>query len=541
MKKFITANDITALGRQGKTEYVLGPDDRLTDLARETAKRRGIRLVHENARQPAAPPAQAESPAPRPVPASLFQAPPAPPQASAPLAVRPAVSARPRYDLVVENGTVILPEAGRLAVNICIKDGRIAALTTESASAVSKVDAAGLYVLPGIVDPHTHLGLFAPLEEELETETRSALLGGVTTIGTFFNRPDSYLPLIELLEKQVPIRSRVDIFPHLTLREEAQLAELPHYCARGMNSFKVYMCGIPGLFPHQEDGFIVRCMQKLAALPADPLLCVHAENASIVEYTEASMELLSMDTLEAFAESHPNLSESEAVVRTAHLSKELGFRTYIVHTSCRESIEALRSARHDKLFVETTSPYLSLDTGSDVGAYGKMLPPFRSPKDRQALWDGIREGIIDTIGTDNTTITSAEKQVAGGMAKAIAGYPALATHLVSVLNEGFFRQEIPLEKLVPLMTKNPAEIFGIYPQKGTLLPGSDADLVLVDMNVSRTADPARLMSRSDFSLFQGKTLRGWPCGTIKGGRVAAWDGRLTDDVPSGRILKHGML
>ena len=128
-----------------------------------------------------------------------------------------------------------------------------------------------------------------------------------------------------------------------------------------------------------------------------------------------------------------------------------------------------------------------------------------------------------------------------GMAKAGAGYPALATHLVSVLNEGFFRQEIPLEKLVPLMTRNPAKIFGIYPQKGTLLPGSDADLVLVDMNESRTADPAGLMSRSDFSLFQGKTLRAWPRGTIKGGRIAAWDGKLTDDIPSGRLLKHGML
>lgn len=567
MKKFITANDITALGRQGKTEYVMGPDDQLTDLARETARRRGIRLVRaENVRpplplpekapagsaaasskapplsppRPYVPPAQAGTPGVRQaVSASWSRAQSAP--APVPPAVRPEVSVLPRYDMMIENGTVILPEAGRLAVNLCIKDGRVAALTTESASAVSRVDASGLYVLPGIVDPHTHLGLFAPLEEELETETRSALLGGVTTIGTFFNWPDSYLPLLDFLERQVPDRSRVDIFPHLTLREEAQLAELPHYCARGMNSYKVYMCGIPGLFPHQEDGFIVRCMQKLAALPADPILCVHAENTSIVEYAQTAAASLPMDTLEAFAKSHPNLSESEAVVRTAHLSKELGFRTYIVHTSCRESIEALRAARHDKLFVETTSPYLSLDTESDVGAYGKMLPPFRSPGDRKALWDGIREGIIDTIGTDNTTITSAEKQVMDGMAKAGAGYPALATHLVSVLNEGFFRQEIPLEKLVPLMTRNPAKIFGIYPQKGTLLPGSDADLVLVDMNESRTADPAGLMSRSDFSLFQGKTLRAWPRGTIKGGRIAAWDGKLTDDIPSGRLLKHGML
>lgn len=316
----------------------------------------------------------------------------------------PVVSVTPRYDMPVENGTVLLPEAGRLFVNICIQGGeKTAALTTEPVSAASKIDASGLYVFPGIIDPHTHLGLFAPLETELETETRSAVLGGVTTIGTFFNRPDSYLPLIRLLEEKVPDLSHVDIFPHLTLREEAQLTGLPHYCAKGITSFKVYMCGIPGLFPHQEDGFIVRCMRKLSELPADPIL-----------------------------------SESEAVVRTSHLSKELGFRTYLVHTSCLESMEALQSVKHEKLFVETTSPYLSLDTESGTGVYGKMLPPFRTPKDRQTLWDGIRTGIIDTIGTDSTTITCEEKQIAGGMASAVAGYPALGTHLVSVLNEGFF-------------------------------------------------------------------------------------------------------
>ena len=533
MKKFITASDVAALARKGKTEYVIGPDHRLTDLARETAQKHGNRLIREtvsSAAQPAFPPRILSAPPVKAQPAPM-QTPAGPP---------PVVSVTSRYDMVVENGTVLLPEAGRLPVNLCIRDGKIAALTTEPVSASSRIDASGLYVLPGIVDPHTHLGLFAPLETELETETRSALLGGVTTIGTFFNRPDSYLSLIDFLEEQVPNLSHTDIFPHLTLREEAQLAELPLYSARGMNSYKVYMCGIPGLFPHQEDGFIVRCMEKLSRLPADPILCVHAENASIVEYAEASLAA-PPDTLKAFAGSHPNLSEGEAVVRTAYLSKALGFRTYLVHTSCRESMEALRTAKHEKLFVETTSPYLSLDTESDVGVYGKMLPPFRAPKDRKALWDGIRTGIIDTIGTDNTTITCEEKQVAGGMASALAGYPALGTHLVSVLNEGFFRQEIPLEKLIPLMTMNPAKIFGIYPRKGTLLPGSDADVVLVDMNLCRTAEPAGLQSRSDFSLFQGKTLRAWPLVTIKGGRIAARDGRLADDSPSGRVLKHGML
>ena len=173
-----------------------------------------------------------------------------------------------------------------------------------------------------------------------------------------------------------------------------------------------------------------------------------------------------------------------------------------------------------------------------MGAYGKMLPPFREPESRLALWQGIREGLIDTIGTDNVTMTAMEKKFGQGMDGADAGYPALGTHLASVLDEGFFRQEIPLEKLIPMMTMNPAKIFGVYPRKGTLLPGADADIVIVDMEQERRVNPKELLSRSDFSLFQGKTLRGWPVFTIKSGRVVAANGRLVDDTSRGSILQH---
>jgi dihydropyrimidinase len=226
------------------------------------------------------------------------------------------------------------------------------------------------------------------------------------------------------------------------------------------------------------------------------------------------------------------------VQRTAYFSGEIGVRAYVVHSSTRQAMEALAKLKHPGLYVETTSPYLALDTGSDIGAYGKMLPPIREEASRQALWDGIRTGLIDTIGTDNTVMTSQEKNIRGGMQGAGAGYPTLGTHLVSVLDEGIFRQEVMLDKLVPLMTMNPAKIFGVYPRKGTIMPGSDADVVLVDLNSERIVRPSDLLSRSDFSLFQGKKLRAWPKMTIKGGRVVAKDGRLTDDTVRGRVLEH---
>ena len=537
MRRFVTSDDLQALLRAGETELVLEEGDQMTDLARETARRRGIQvLTREEARRRGQEQAQRQ-PAPPPEPRVEYIVKEVPVYRDRPAA--PAKAPEPPFDLVIKNGVAVLPEMGCVRMNVCIRGGKIAALTTREPGGRQVIDAEGLHILPGIIDPHTHMGLYAPLEEELESESRSAILGGVTTIGTFFNFTGSYLPVMDRVERAVAERSRVDMIPHYTLREELQLDELGQYAARGMNSFKVYMCGVPGLFPHQEDGFIVRAMQRLGQLPTRPVLCVHAENTSIVDFATEELKDLTTETLEQWAQSHPNLAEGEAVIRSAYFSQKLGVRTYIVHASCKESMEALRRIKHDKLFVETTSPYLTLDTASDIGVLGKMLPPFREPASRQALWDGIRSGIINTIGTDNVTMTLAEKKALDGMEGAEPGYPALGTHLVCVLSEGLFRQEVPLEKLTALMTMNPAKIFGVYPQKGTIMPGSDADLVLVDLNSVKTVQPQKLMSRSDFSLFQGRQLRGWPCATIKGGHIVAWQGELVDDVYRGQVLRHG--
>lgn len=534
MSRFYTSADIQALLRDGKSELVMHEGDKLTDIAREMLKQRRIPIVTGEVRP------EAPAPAGRAEPAPAWKTEPAPRVLPSKAAAERPADGKAAYDLVIAGGTCVVPEMGRIQANVCIRDGKVAALTTDLPAAQQVIDATGLYVLPGIVDPHTHIGLFVPFEEELETESRSAILGGVTTIGTYFNQVGSYLPLMDQIERSVAGLSRVDMIPHFTLRDETQLQELPLYSQRGMNSYKVYMCGVPGLFPHQEDGFIIRAMERMKGLPpwANPILSVHCENTSICDYATADMEREQLQTLEDWNRTHPNLAEGEAVLRSAYFAKKMGVRTYVVHSSTKEAMEALQTAKHPNLFVETTSPYLTLDTDSDIGAYGKMLPPIREPASRQALWDSVRSGVIDTIGTDNTVMTTEEKKVAAGMRGAGAGYPTLGTHLASVLTEGVFRQEVPLETLVPLLTMNPARIFGVYPRKGTIMPGSDADLVLVDLSSSKTVDPAALLSRSDFSLFQGKTLRAWPRATIKGGRIVAWDGRLTDDGGRGCVLKH---
>ena len=292
MRKIITSDDVMKILGTGNKNLVLGEEDLLTDIAREVVKRKGIQILLESQKEK-----EKEN---RNLTKAGQEKQPVP---EAKRKDKPKKAAF--YDLVIKNGTVILPEAGKIQVNVAVKDGKIGALTTQQVEAVEEIDAQGLYVIPGIIDPHTHLGLSAPLEVELETESRSAVLGGVTTAGSFYNHTGSYLPTLDNLEEKTAEYSRIDLIPHLTLRDDIQLGEVEEYAGRGVQSYKMYMCGIPGMFPHQEDGFILKAMERLAKLPRKPVVCIHGENTSIVDYSEAEERLQENTTLKEWGETHP--------------------------------------------------------------------------------------------------------------------------------------------------------------------------------------------------------------------------------------------
>jgi dihydroorotase-like cyclic amidohydrolase len=239
-----------------------------------------------------------------------------------------------------------------------------------------------------------------------------------------------------------------------------------------------------------------------------------------------------------WADTHPDIAEAEAVHRAAFLASQAGCRLYIVHLSSRAGLEAAREERADrrKLHVETTSPYLSLTKHDPNGLLAKMSPPVRAQEDVDALWDGLRAGIIDCVGTDNTSRDRATKNPAGGLWGARPGYPVLGTHLAALLHEGYHRRGVPLEILAARACAAPARVFGLYPQKGTLAVGSDADLAVIDLDLEREVRPASLHSFSDFSPFEGRTLKGWATAVIKGGRLAYRDGEVLAAPGTGRYL-----
>jgi dihydropyrimidinase len=281
------------------------------------------------------------------------------------------------------------------------------------------------------------------------------------------------------------------------------------------------MCGIPGLIPEVEDDFLLDLMEKVASLGPDALLNIHAENYRIVQRaTEKAKKAEPLSaSLAQWERSHPALAEAEAIQRAAFLSKETGARIYFVHVSSRKGIQVAKNFKqgNKNLFFETTSPYLTLDIEQDLDFLYKMVPPIRSREDQKALWDGLAEDTVDTIGSDHTPMSLGQKKTSANLWDIPPGYPAVGTHLPSLLDRAK-KADFPLTKLVEKMTASPAKIFGLYPAKGTLLPGSDADLVIIDPSLKKEATPQTAASRSDYCLHQGKTLRGWPVAVIKSGQ-----------------------
>ncbi len=444
--------------------------------------------------------------------------------------------------LLVQNCRAVIPQKGVFLCDIRIENGIIHSLGTGlSQDGCTVVDADHGYVVPGIIDPHVHIGIFSSFEEEVISETRSALMNGVTTVGSYFAGKDPYIPQMDQCIRTISNTSYADVFLHLPIFTYEQLEELPLLYKRyGITSFKAYMAGIPGLIPSLDEGFILDLMEAVAALGEKAVLNIHAENYHIVEWAAEKMRSRKSDirNLADWEQSHPGYAESEAVQRALFLAERSGARIYFVHISARESADILRQAVRSgrKFFAETTSPYLTLNTET-AGNEALMIPPVRSKADQDVLWQALDEGLIQTIGTDHTPVTRDVKKSGGNLWDAMPGYPGVGTHLPTLLHEAKQRG-FPLSKLIEAMTIAPARIFGLYPKKGTIMPGSDADLVILDEEKIRAITPQQAGSRSDFTLHQDREVSGWPVRVIKAGQVITPE-HSRDLVPrTGRYLSR---
>lgn len=443
-----------------------------------------------------------------------------------------------RYDLVVRGGTLVIPGVGLVRSDVGVTGDKIAALGDDLGPAEDVYDARGKTVLPGIFDPHTHIGNQLSYDEEAETETRAAVLGGVTTIGIFLRSlEESYTLHLPAFRRAMDKLSYVDSVFHPQIFTEEQIGEIPLYAAEfGIRSFKFYMSGMPGIVKSIPDDVLLEGFRAVAGLGSDAIACVHCETGALIDQARRELQKKKDGTLADWEFAHPADAEALAIQTALYLAKMAGAHLYVVHLSSRQGLEVVRNARRQGLrfTVETTTPYLGIASDDPNGFLVKMVPPVRTRDHHDALWQGVVEGTINTIGTDNTSRNRATKNPGGGLHDSRPGLPALGTHLPALLHYGRLRG-VPLELLVDRATRGPAQVYGIYPQKGTIAIGSDADLAVVDLDLERTVRAEDLQGMSDFSPFEGKTLRGWPVATIKAGRIVARDGRIVGQ-RNGRYL-----
>lgn len=450
-----------------------------------------------------------------------------------------------RLDCIIKNGKMVIPHEGLREGCLGIKDEKIMVISKNLDFMTSKevVDAKGKYVFPGIIEPHVHFGLGSKLDEDFLTETRSAATGGVSTVITYFRQIEPYEKNFGEIRKLGEERSYIDFAIHLGISSEEHVHNIPKYIDDfGVTSFK-FLMAYKG-----EDAKKMGAAEMTDGLLYDALLilkefkgvlpCIHAENIELIWSIRKRIVDQGRSDPAAWSDSRPDFTESEYVRRALFLAELTDCPIYICHLSSKRGLDEIRSFRqhYSKVFVETCPPYLTHTKESMTDNLLKIAPPVHSVEDNEALWNGIKDGSIQTIGSDHLALK--KKSKAGTIWDASMGISGISTVLPVLLSEGFHKRGIPLERIAEVMSYNVAKIFNLYPQKGNIQIGSDADLTIVDLEKEKTVTHTMLNSSSDFSIYENWCLKGWPILTMVRGNVVMRDGEIVGEKGFGKYIKR---
>jgi dihydropyrimidinase len=451
----------------------------------------------------------------------------------------------PDLDLVIHGGIVVTAE-GRRRQDIGIRNGRIERLG-DRLSGASGIDAAGRFVLPGGVDPHVHLNVEVtdPTEpgwvDDYTSGSEAALAGGVTSVGNM-----SYVLPWESIADRVRAESALvakhaiaDVFFHpVVFSPNADvLAEIPRAMAAGQPSMKIFM-SLPSFDAHARD--FARVMRATGA--SGGITLIHCEDLATIECCSAMLHDHAKTDLSHFAESRPVEAEAVATDRAIAMCRATRAPTYIVHLSSARALAACMAARAEglPLYVETRPLYLYLSADRYKNKDGPLFvaqPPLRADSDREALWRGLVDGSIDTVASDHAPWTRALKlDPKLDVNRARPGVAELDTMLPLLYTEGVATGRLSLERFVALTATNAARLFGMYPRKGTIAPGADADLVIWETSERRIIRDEDLFSRAGHTVYAGRELTGWPRTTLRRGKVVFDNGKIVGKPGSGEPI-----
>lgn len=466
-------------------------------------------------------------------------------------------------DLVIRNGRVVTGD-GVVSAGVAVQDGVIVAVAKDELLPPAKtvIDVKGNHILPGIVDSEAHPGCYVPFDYDMRTESRAAACAGVTTWG--IQAPSTRLgtkPFKEFVQAAdvVPFShsfgaarevinevSAVDAFLTFMIETDEQAEEIPLYCEEyGVTSYKLYMQArrIPaedhnwpsrraGLGVGIDDGTLYKVFEQVARFGAPAIASIHPENWEIARVFEERLREVGRTDLGAWTDRSPHLLEAQHVRAYAYIAEKLGSRMYIQHATTPATFAEIREAkaRGVEIYAQTGPAWLGF---TPVDGW-RINVPLRWEDAQEELWKALARGDVDVVGSDHVVAwdpADRESMYSANIWDCRTGFSRVETFLPVMLTKGVHEGRISLERLVQVSCENPAKIFGLYPQKGTIAVGSDADMVVVDLSRDVTVGKEHLNTRAGWSIMEGRTYHGWPIMTILRGQVTA---QWADDSPGPR-------
>ncbi len=448
-------------------------------------------------------------------------------------------------DLILKNGTVVNARE-TYSADVGIENGLIKRIGHDLGPAGREIDCAGKFLFPGGVDAHTHADLNLmgmQTADDFYSATVAAACGGVTTIidYAFPNPGETLMSGITNWVDKASRRAVIDFGLHATILEptERTISEMADIVAEGHTSFKIYMIEL-GRFDELTPQY-VKVMAEAGRLGA--LVNLHCEDQCCISYLAKQYRDEHRHGPENFCASRPPVSEGLAAGRALRLARMADVPAYLVHLSHEEGLDALNDARaHGQcVYGETRPIYLKLSEERLQGENAHLFtswPPLRAHDQMDILWQGLQSDVLQTVATDHIAWTREQKQAGETVDELLPGMSHLETLLPLLYSDGVRANKLSRERFVEICSTNPAKIFGLYPQKGVIQPGSDADIVVFDGDKKVTVRLQDMHSNQDFEIYEGEEFTGWPVLTLSRGEVIAENGMILAEPGRGQLVKR---
>jgi len=455
------------------------------------------------------------------------------------------------FDTIIRNGSVVTA-TDTYQADVAIANGSVVAIGKDlpDQNASQLLDAAGKLVLPGGIDVHTHLDMpfgGTTSADDFETGTRAAAFGGTTTLIDFAIQYKSQ-PLRQAFDTWMSKASNKAVCDYafhciMTDVSGGQIGEMNDLVREGVTSFKLFMA-YPGVFM-LDDGSIFKALRRTSENGG--LICMHAENGSAIDVIVQQALAEGKKAPKYHALTRPTTAEAEATARAIALAEMAGAPIYIVHLSCNDALEKVREARDRGLpvFAETCPQYLYLsienfDAPGFEGAKYVFTPPLREKWHQEKLWNGLKRDHLQVVSTDHCPFCFKEQKELGrdDFTKIPNGGPGVEHRMSLIYSGGVAGGRFSVNRFVELVSTTPAKLFGLYPRKGTIAVGSDADLVIFDPGRTHTISAKTHHMRVDYSMFEGIQVTGMPDIVLSRGKVVVDKDKFLGHAGQGKFLKR---